>query len=79
MPHYTRKPDAPFRSATEVGPGDFVKIGQTWREIASNTAQGSPVTPKSWEIKTRDGTSHDGWGINRYAKAEDIEKEKTDF
>lgn len=67
------KRDAPSRSVTDVGKGDFVKIGTQWREIHSNTAAGAQRTPRNWTVTTTDGGSHGMHGIRRYAKAEDME------
>jgi hypothetical protein len=67
------KSDAPSRSVAEVGAGDFVKIGSQWKEISSNTAEGATRTPRNWTIRTTDGTSHDMFGVNRYARREDLE------
>lgn len=66
------KNDAPSRSVTDVGPGDYVKIGSQWREIKFNSAHGQQRTPKSWTVRTTDGASHEMFGINRYAKKEDL-------
>lgn len=67
------KNSAPTRSVTDVGAGDYVKIGQRWTKIASNSAAGLPVTPRNWEVKTEDGRQYDMYNINLYAKAEDLE------
>lgn len=64
---------APTRAVTDVGPGDFVKIGSEWRRIASNTAFNAAVTPRSWVVRTQDGATHGMWDINAYAKDEDLE------
>lgn len=64
---------APARSATEVGPGDYVKVGSQWREVASNSAFGAERLPRSWEVRTVDGGSHGMLGVQRYAKAQDME------
>jgi hypothetical protein len=72
----TLKRDVPSRSVGDVGPGDYVKIGSQWQQIASNSAQGTTqaTLPKhGWEVRTTDGRSHSMYGINRYAKAEDLE------
>lgn len=68
------KPNAPSRGALEVGPGDYVKIGQSWRKIVSNTAYKAECTPRSWTITTESGRSHSMWNVNRYAKAEDFDE-----
>lgn len=67
------KSDAPSRNVTQIGPGDYVKIGSSWRRVSSNSAQGAEHTPRSWSVTTEDGGSHGMFGINRYAKAEDLE------
>jgi hypothetical protein len=67
------RPDAPSRSVTDVGPGDYVKIGRSWEKITSNSAHGAERTPRDWTVRTEDGGSHGMYGINRYAKAEDLE------
>lgn len=67
------KSDAPSRSVQDVGPGDYVKIGSHWEKVTSNTAQGAEHTPKSWSVRTESGREHGMFGINRYAKAEDLE------
>jgi len=67
------KEGAPSRGVTEVGPGDYVKIGSRWERITSNTAQGAPHTPRSWTVQTEGGGSYGMYRIDRYAKAEDLE------
>ncbi len=67
------KSNAPSRDVTQVGPGDYVKIGSTWQKISSNSAHGAEHTPRSWTVRTTDGGEHGMFGINRYAKAEDLE------
>lgn len=69
-----RKNSSPNRSVTDVGPGDYVKIGSCWRRITHNSAHGQERTPKNWSVTTEGGASHGMFGINRYAKAEDMEK-----
>lgn len=64
------------RDVTEVGRGDYVKIGQHWKKIEANTASGQVRTPKSWTVRTTDGAEYGMFQINRYAKAEDIEKDE---
>lgn len=59
------------RSVTEVGPGDFVKVGTEWKEISHNSAAGAERTPKSWSVRTTDGGSYGMYDIRRYAKRED--------
>lgn len=73
MPKPHLKTDAPSRSVTDVGPGDFVKIGSQWKQIESNTAAGAQHTPRHWTVTTTDGSSHGMFGVNRYAKKEDLE------
>lgn len=65
------KDGAPNRSVSDVGPGDFIKTGATWRKIEHNPAQGSQH-PSTWAVRA-DGLSFDAFSINRYAKAEDLE------
>lgn len=67
------KSSAPSRSVTDVGPGDYIKIGSSWQKIASNTAHGAEHTPRSWSVRTECGGEHGMYGIKRYAKAEDLE------
>lgn len=67
------KNNAPSRSVQEIGPGDYVKIGSHWEKVTGNTAQGAEHTPRSWTVTTEGGREHGMYGINRYAKAEDIE------
>lgn len=67
------KDGVPTRSVTDVGPGDFIKVGSQWKEIQSNSAHGSEHTPKHWDVRTTDGGTHGMFGINRYAKASDLE------
>ena len=67
------KNNAPSRSVTDVGPGDYVKIGSSLQKVTSNTAQGAEHTPRSWSVKTESGSTHGMFGINRYAKADDLE------
>lgn len=73
MGSLSRKSDAPNRSATDVGPGDFVKIGSQWKPIESNSAHGAKRIPREWTVRTTDGGTYDMFGVNRYAKAEDLE------
>lgn len=67
------KSDAPSRGVTEVGPGDFVKIGSQWKPIESNSAHGAERTPRDWTVRTSDGGAYGMFGVNLYAKAEDLE------
>jgi len=57
----------------DVGGGDYVKIAGVWKRIASNTAQGATITPRSWTVTTEDGNVYGMYSIERYAKAEDVE------
>ncbi len=66
------KNSAPSRDVIEVGPGDYVKIGSHWEKIRSNSAHGAASLPRSWTVRTESG-EHGMYGINRYAKAEDLE------
>lgn len=68
------KRDAPSRGVTDVGTGDYVKIGQRWQKIQDNSAEGAKHTPRHWTVTTEGGGSHGMYGINRYAKAEDLEE-----
>lgn len=67
------RPDAPTRKVTEIGPGDYVKVGSVWRRVEANSAHGAQHTPRDWTIRSEAGT-HGMWGVNRYAKAEDLEE-----
>lgn len=67
------KSDAPSRSVNDVGRGDYVKIGSRWEKISDNSAAGASHTPRDWTVRTEDGGSYGMYGINRYAKAEDLE------
>lgn len=69
----TRRDDAPSRSVTEVGPGDYIKIGSRWKRVEANSAEGASHL-RSWSVRTEDGMIHDMWSINRYAKAEDMQE-----
>lgn len=66
------KPDAPSRSVTDVGPGDYVKVGSQWEQIKSNSATGASRTPREWTIVTESERRLGMYDIRRYAKAEDI-------
>lgn len=68
-----RRVDAPSRSVTEVGPGDFVKVADGWLRIHSNSAFEADPLPRSWVIVTQDGMAHGMYDIGLYAKAEDME------
>lgn len=65
------KADAPPRTVTDVGPGDYVKIGSHWEKVEHNSAHGAE-SPRDWTVRTERG-AHGMWGINRYAKAGDLE------
>lgn len=67
------KAGAPDRSAMDAGPGDYVKVGEEWHRVVSNTAAGKSDVPSNWTVVTEDGKTHSMFGINRYAKAEDLE------
>ncbi|MDB5184353.1 MAG: hypothetical protein JWN38_161 [Candidatus Saccharibacteria bacterium] len=67
------KRDTPVRDVTQVGKGDFVKVGSQWKEIESNPAEGASCSPRDWVVRTTDGGQYGMFGIHRYAKAEDIE------
>jgi hypothetical protein len=74
MTYMTRRMDAPDRSISDVGPGDYVKIGSRWEKIASNSATGKQrLDWKTETVRTESGGAHGMMGINRYAKAEDME------
>jgi hypothetical protein len=66
-----RNPDAPDRSVSEVGAGDYVLIGSSWEQITYNSATGVEH-PREWTIRTEQG-EYDMYSIYRYAKAEDME------
>lgn len=68
------KSDAPSRSVTDVGRGDYVKIGGQWKEIASNSAAGSERLPRDWTVTTTDGCSYGMFSINRYARKGDLDR-----
>lgn len=67
-----RKSDSPNRSVTDVGVGDFVKVGTSWLKITDNPAHGSAQTPRSWAIGAENGRTYGMFQIGRYAKAEDM-------
>jgi hypothetical protein len=73
MPHHL-KDDAPSRSVTDVGQGDYVKIGGSWERIASNSAAGASHTPRDWTVTTEDGAEYGMMNIQLYAKADDLER-----
>ena len=75
MSYVTRRADAPGRDVTDVGPGDYVKVGSRWERIESNSAHGAERAHDAWPwtVRTENGRSYGGFSINRYAKAEDME------
>lgn len=73
MANRNLKQEAPARGVTEVGPGDYVKIGQRWERVTANTAQGASHAPRSWTVQTEGGRSYGMYDIGRYAKAEDLD------
>lgn len=60
----------PMRSIDEVGRGDFVKVGTTWKKITSITPGGR--FRRDQTIRTADGCQYNMGDINRYGKAEDF-------
>jgi hypothetical protein len=65
-----------YRTVTEIGPGDYVKLGSNWHQVMSNSEFGNErIVAKdgNWSIQTTDGRSVSGWGVNAYAKADDLE------
>lgn len=72
MTELRHRHDAPVRSVQEVGPGDYVKLEDGWAQITTNTAYGHQRTPRTWKIRTADGTLHGMFDCYLYAKAEDI-------
>ncbi len=62
-------------SASRAGPGDYVKIGNTWEQIVSNTAYDKQLLPRNWHVTTAAGTVVDMWGARAYAKKEDMRDE----
>jgi hypothetical protein len=56
------------RTVTEVGPGDYVKIGREWKQVMENSAWGIDVTPRNWTVRTTDGKRYGMYDINAYAK-----------
>jgi len=76
----TRRADAPSRTAPEIGPGDYVKINTGWHKVTSNDVYGKDIHDTDgwrkgdWRVKTESGLTYKGWGINSYAKAEDMEE-----
>jgi hypothetical protein len=68
-----QKKSSPTRGAQDVGPGDYVKVGGSWKRISSNSASGTQTLPRSWTVSTEDGASYSMWDIGRYAKREDLD------
>ena len=62
------------RSVTEVGPGDFVKVGQKWEKILTNSAHGAERTPREWSITTTSGGTYGMYHVSAYAKASDLNR-----
>ena len=58
-----------MRSIDEVGRGDYVKVGGTWKQIASITPGGR--TKRDQTIRTTDGSSYTMFDVWAYAKAGD--------
>jgi len=73
MSDKTLKRDVRSSGCTDVGPGDFIKVGSQWKEIESNTAHGEARTPRYWDVTTTDGQTYGPFDIKLYAKAEDME------
>ena len=72
---YTRlRDDAPSRGINDMEAGDFVKIGSTWKQIESVSGNVQTNPKGDWSVRTTDSGTHSGWGINRYAKAGDLEE-----
>jgi hypothetical protein len=66
--------DAPARSITEVGIGDYIKIADgSWVRIAYNSAFGAGSTPRTWIVRSEHGGVFTMYQILRYAKAADFE------
>ena len=79
MSYYTRKPDAPSRDVTEIGPGDFIKTSRSsasWVKVARSAAHGAERLPHHHDpiITDEYGQRHSMMGVYRYAKAEDMER-----
>ncbi len=76
-----RRKDAPNRSVTEIGSGDYVKVGSRWERVVSNSDHGAaqPQRDGNWRITTESGRTITGWSANRYAKAEDMEPRQLRF
>lgn len=56
----------------DVGPGDFVKVGEVWKEIEFNSAYDQQYLPKEWTVTTTDGSIYDMYGIRAYATVEEV-------
>ena len=67
------KDKAPSRDVTDIGPGDYVKIGSRFEKVTSNSAHGAEQLPRNWTIRTEGGGTYGMYDIARYAKAEDVE------
>lgn len=72
MTYYRHRQDAPTRSVTDVGPGDFVKVDHGWMPIAKNSAYGKDPAPREWTIETTDGETYGMFDIYLYAKYGDM-------
>ena len=66
--------DAPFRTAKDIGEGDFIKVNGAWKRVKSNTATGQQPLPDNWTVRTVDGKSYTRRQIIRYAKPGDFQK-----
>lgn len=64
--------DAPVRSCTEVGRGDYVQTKQGWRKIRRNTAFRRWFIPKTWTVEIEDGSELGVFDCLRYAKPCDL-------
>lgn len=73
MSYLSLRSDAPSRGVSDIDTGDYVKIGSNWEQVASRSGDARTNPKGDWSVTTVDGRSHSGWGINRYAKAEDLE------
>jgi hypothetical protein len=58
------------RSVTDVGRGDFVKVGGEWKQITRAEVTKVDRRPREWRIETADGT-YGMYEIELYAKAGD--------
>ena len=71
------------RSITEVGPGDFVKVGPgRFEEIAriekdyGDRPPTPKTTPKRWTVVTTSGRRVSMWQARSYYKKEDLPDKK---